>query len=133
MNDEKRKPGRPVKWTQEEREALLAKFEDYIDSNDIPIVSEFAWQNDVRRQALYEFAEFADTLKRCIDKKESGLERLMLTGKAVTACIFSLKQLGWRDTQSIEHSGSVDFYTNMTPEERRLRIEELGKKLASNG
>jgi hypothetical protein len=121
------------KWTPTAREELLAALMAYVDDTEIPILAEFAVQNHVRRQALYEFTDLADAIKECIDKKEAGLERLMLTGKATTGCIFSLKQLGWKDTQSIEHSGSIDFYANLTPEERMARIAELGKKLAANG
>jgi len=130
----KRKRGHPVsRWTPTAREELLNKLREYIDANDIPILAEFAHQNHVRRQALYEFQELTDTIRECIDKKEAGLERHMLTGKAVQGCIFSLKQLGWKDTQSIEHSGGIDFNASLTPEERKARIEELGRKLAADG
>jgi len=107
---EKRKPGHPVtKWTPTAREELLDKLREYIDDNDIPILSEFASRNHVRRQSLYELTELSDTIRECVEKKEAGLERLMLTGKAVQGCIFSLKQLGWRDKQEIEHSGEMTY------------------------
>lgn len=133
MADEttKRKPGHPVtRWTPEEREALNAKLEAYVDAEDIPILAEFAVQNNIRRQTLYELPELSDTVKKCVEKKEVGLERLMLTGKAVTGCIFSLKQLGWKDTQTIEHSGGIDLLS-ASDEELDSRIAEYMKKYAA--
>lgn len=50
-----------------------------------------------------------------------------------TAQIFWLKNRKpneWRDKQEISHSGGLNnTYTEMTPEERQQRIEELKKKL----
>ena len=34
--------------------------------------------------------------------------------------------------QEVEHGGSIDFYADLTPEERKERIAELGKKFAAN-
>ena len=95
------------KWTPTAREELLDALMAYVDDTEIPILAEFAVQNHVRRQALYEFAELSDAIKEAVEKKEAGLERLMLTGKATTGCIFSLKQLGWKDTHDVEHSGNL--------------------------
>lgn len=51
----------------------------------------------------------------------------------VTAQIFWLKNRKpneWRDKQDVSHSGGLNnTYTEMTPEERQQRIEELKKKL----
>jgi hypothetical protein len=48
----------------------------------------------------------ADALKDLIAKKEAALEKILYSrvGGSVTGIIFGLKQLGWKDTQSIEHS-----------------------------
>ena len=130
----KGKRGHPVtRWTPTARGKLLSALKIYIQKTRIPILAEFAYQNRMPRQCLYEFPELADAIKVCITKKEGALERLMLSGKRGVAvgCIFSLKQLGWKDTQTIEHSGAIDFYS-MTAEERRQRIAELEAKRAAN-
>jgi len=82
-----------------DREALLQAFLSYIAENDVPIVSEFAYQNGLHRQQLYDMPELSDALKLCITKKEANLEKGGLAGELnVTMSIFSLKQMGWRDT-----------------------------------
>ena len=70
----------------------------YINNSDIPIIAEFAYMNDIPRQTLYDYDEFSTLRKKCIDKKESQLEKLGLLGDVnSTMAIFSLKQIGWSD------------------------------------
>lgn len=90
-----------------DREAIAQAFEKYISETELPIIAEFAYLNDVPRETLYQWDELKTLIKRCIDKKEAALERGMI-GQTynVTAAIFSLKQLGWKD--KIEHSGDKD-------------------------
>ena len=112
VNKKKKKTGHPVtKWTPIAREKLLQAMRKYINRHTIPILAEFAYKNHVSRTHLYDYKELADAIKMCHDKKEAGLERLMLSGKphVSTGCIFSLKQLGWKDRQEIEHSGSISL------------------------
>lgn len=102
--------GRPKKYTEDVIENIRKNMEDYIKVTDIPIVAEFAYQNDVPRQTLYDFASsneaFSDTIKRLIDKKEAQLEKLAtLNAVNPTMAIFSLKQLGWKDKQQTELTG----------------------------
>jgi hypothetical protein len=102
--------GRPVKYDDKKLEEIRALFAEYIENTDIPIVAEFAYQNKIPRQKLYEFEALNDTLKGCIDKKEAQLERMGLRGEVdKTMAIFSLKQLGWSDKQQVEHSGGVSI------------------------
>jgi hypothetical protein len=99
--------GHPVtRWTPTAREALLDALIVYVDSHDIPILAEFAFLNHVNRTSLYEFPELSDAIKTLIAKKESALERILYTRVegSIAGVIFGLKQLGWKDTQSIEHS-----------------------------
>jgi len=95
-----------MKWTDEEIKKVRIRLEKYIDDSEIPIVSEFAYLSKIGRQQLYTFAEknelFSDTIKRCIEKKETQLERLgLLNIINPSVAIFSLKQLGWKDKQEI--------------------------------
>jgi len=83
---------------QHDRESLARAFERYVTETPVPVIAEFASQHGVPRFLLYDWPEFSTLLKLCIDKKESALERGMLSGQLNTAgCIFSLKQLGWSD------------------------------------
>jgi hypothetical protein len=109
--DKEKSLGRPPKYTDEVIEQIRLKLEEYINLNNIPIVAEFAYQNEIPRQKLYEFEALNDTLKRLIDKKEANLERSMLNGtvKNISGYIFSLKQLGWKDRQEIEHTGGINI------------------------
>ena len=57
-------------------------------------------------------------------KKEAQLERLALRKEINhTMAIFSLKQLGWKDTQDIAHSGTIKAEVNH--DLSRLSNEEL--------
>jgi Holliday junction resolvasome RuvABC DNA-binding subunit len=121
---EKHSGGRPVKYDKDLRENLNQKLNEYIDKTDIPIIAEFAYKNKIARQRLYEFEELSDTIKIAIDKKEANLERKALNNEVnTTMAIFSLKQLGWKDKQEIEHSGKIN--KEMSNEERQELINEL--------
>lgn len=104
--------GRPVKYTDEFIKQITDAVNEYTDRTDIPILAEFAYQNKVPRQKLYMFAEKSDefsySIKRLLEKKEAQLERQCLNGKIdKTMAVFSLKQLGWKDKNETEHTGSV--------------------------
>ncbi len=111
MSDEVKKKhagGRPVTWTPEKRAELLALFFEYIDNTDLPIVCEFAAQNGLYKDWFRDKEEFERPIKDCLTKKEAALERMLYSKDyPASGVIFSLKQLGWRDTQSIDMAGSV--------------------------
>jgi hypothetical protein len=87
--------GRPREY---DREKLLADLLRYIDESDVPILAEFAYQNDVPRQTLQQMEELSSAIKKLIDKKQANLERGALGGQLnTTMAIFSLKQMGWKD------------------------------------
>ena len=99
----KKKMGRPKRYSPEEAEIIIEKFNKYIDENDLPIVCEFAYQNNVNRDALYYNPEFSTVLKKCTTKKEAQLEKLAAFNVINSSmAIFSLKQLGWSDKQEID-------------------------------
>jgi hypothetical protein len=127
------KRGRPKEHSDDKVAELVAKFRQYIEETDIPIIAEFAYQNDVTRQLLYEREEFSTLLKKCVAKKEVALERGALTGALnPTMAVFSLKQLGWTDKHQVEstntnHNTNQDI-TQLSPDERRARIDELNRR-----
>lgn len=102
--------GRPPKHTPEQIAKLVAKFRQYIENTELPIIAEFAYQNEISKQTMYEKDEFATLLKMATAKKEAALEKKTLTGEYnASMAIFSLKQLGWRDKQELEHSGGLQI------------------------
>ena len=99
--------GRPRTFTDEQVAEIRDKLVQYIATTEIPIVAEFAYQNDINRQILYDYPEFSTLTKKLIAKKEAQLERKGLMNEVnSTMAIFSLKQLGWRDKQEIETKSS---------------------------
>jgi hypothetical protein len=112
MEDVWMETGRPRKYTKELIEEIRVKLDEYIDNNDIPILAEFAYQNNIKRARLYELRnedeDFSCTMEKIKAKKEAQLEKLGLMNVInSTVSIFSLKQLGWSDKQQIDVSGNV--------------------------
>jgi hypothetical protein len=91
-----------------DRVQLLENFLKYIAESTVPIVSKFAYQNGLNRTSVYEIPELADAIKLCIAKKEAALEEGALTGTLnCSMAIFSLKQIGWKDTQTVTNDVTV--------------------------
>ena len=117
------KVGQPRKYNVEEIEEIKKKFGEYIDENTVPIIAEFAYKNNILRETLYDYNEFATLRKRAIDKKEANLEKGGLSGNLNTAMsIFSLKQLGWTDKQSIDINTQMK---NIAEGINKLRNEDV--------
>jgi len=93
-----------------DRQKVAEAFAKYIQETPIPIAVEFAAQQGLTKQWLYEAEEMADLLKACMTKKESALERHALNNSCnVTMAIFSLKQQGWSDRQETTLKGPVQL------------------------
>lgn len=95
--------GRPPKVNIDD---LINNADSYIEEADPPILAEYAHIHGITRQYLYELAskheELSDTIKKISEAKEVKLERKALQGDyAPSMAIFSLKQLGWRDTHDV--------------------------------
>ena len=102
--------GRPRSYNAEQIEEIKQKFSDYIQSESIPIIAEFAYKNEIPRTTFYDYEEFSTLVKMCIDKKEAQMEKLGLHGEVNTPmAIFSLKQLGWTDKQETSITGGVQI------------------------
>lgn len=103
------KRGRPTKYTEDVLNDLKTKLETYIEKTQLPILSEFAYKNNIHREELYKHDELNYTIKKLITKKEAQLERLSLENKInYRMAIFSLKQLGWKDNPTIEKDENKD-------------------------
>ena len=94
--------GHPVEYTPEIIAGIVKLMDEYTESEDVPILAEFAYKNNIRRQTLYEQPGLLDALKRLTGKKEAQLEKLALNSKVNTSmAIFSLKQMGWSDKHEV--------------------------------
>lgn len=127
-------PGAPVTvFTPKKVEEIKSAFAKYIKETPIPIVTEFAYQQGLHRQQLYRLEELSDTIKICTTKKEAALQRKAFEDpKHATFCIFSLKQLGWKDNKDINFKGKLDL-TDMSDDELNQRIKDLEAKVEKSG
>ena len=107
---------RPVsgKYVQGE---MVDKLNDYTDTcikkKKVPILKEVVvkmnWNYDyvmtLERKEGWE--ELMEAINRLVNTKEYMLERLALDGKITnTMAVFSLKQLGWKDQQTMDGQSS---------------------------
>ncbi|MCK4816090.1 hypothetical protein KA005_09980 [bacterium] len=109
----KRKIGRPkgtwVRYSPKHRKVLLAGLKKYLAETEYPQLAEFCYRSDVDRAMIYQWDEFINTRKKLREKQQASLVHNTLAGKFNPAmAIFCLKNNhGWRDTQEIEHKGTV--------------------------
>jgi hypothetical protein len=88
-------------------EKLLVYIKEKCESpKEYPILAEFAYQQDILRERMYEIAETKNggrlsyAIKKCSQAKEFRLESLCSRNKInPSMAIFSLKQLGWKDNK----------------------------------
>lgn len=98
--------GRPPKYTAEVKAELLEQLEKYVQDTECPFIEEFATLSNTYAQRLYEFPEFAETLKKAKNKRESYFQRVLIQGKSPgnnpIPIIFMLKSMhGYRDSTAI--------------------------------
>ena len=93
---------RPIEYTDEVLKEIEEKIIAYTESEEIPILAEFAYKNNIRRATLYEHKKLSYAIKQLTAKKEAQLEKLALNSKVNTSmAIFSLKQMGWSDKHEV--------------------------------
>ena len=124
------KRGRPQKYDDAHIAELVEKFRKYIEETELPIIAEFAYQNEIDRTFLYDRPEFSTLIKKAVAKKEATLERKTLSGEYnPTMAVFSLKQLGWRDRheidQNIANKDGQPFQVQHSVDLRKLSADEL--------
>ena len=127
------KRGCPPKYTKKFRKQLLSEFDQYINKTTIPIIAEFAYQHEIPKQTFYDWPEFSNLLKRCTAKKETNLEKGMLSNQFPTAAaIFALKQLGWSDKQEVTHSGNAGLQLIISDQFKPQKGEQGTNKSIKN-
>lgn len=124
-----KKVGRPKKHNKAQVAEISEKLSNYIDKEDLPILAEFAYTNDIPRQTFYDYEEFSTLVKKLFDKKEAQLEKLASFNVINnTMAVFSLKQLGWRDNKDVKIEQDEPFKIE-TKAERKKRVLELQEKM----
>ena len=114
-----KKLGRPLKYTPEFIEQLRLKLDEWIKVPSHWWICDFAIENDIWEQRIYDFAKvneiFLESLKKAEQIQKSRLVQLALERKVDTGmAIFALKNVaGWRDRSELEHSGKVEGGNNV--------------------
>ena len=103
--------GRPPKYKTAEE--LQGKIDEYFDSVSLAAIQEKVTITGLvlycgfeSRQAFYHLEnndKFSYTIKRARTRIEKHYEQ-MLQGNSVAGPIFALKNMGWQDNQSIDHT-----------------------------
>ena len=103
--NEKHAGGRPPIWTNPE--VVQKMIDEYFKREKMPTMAGLAVSIGVSRATLYNYAEkdeFLDTIKNARERMEEVYEQLLLYGDKPTGVIFALKNTGWTDSQSIDHT-----------------------------
>jgi hypothetical protein len=102
-------------------EAVESYLAECLKRRKVPIFKEvtvkqnWTYMNAERLRSKEGYEAYAEAVNKLFDAKEYMLERLGLDGKVdKTMAIFSLKQLGWKDQQSMEIGASKDNQINIT-------------------
>lgn len=80
-----------LKYSDQFKDDLLVKFEDYVKSTDCPQLIKFAVLNDIPSSTIYEFTRFADCIKKASDKAMMYRIDQLESGKNIVAMIYLLK------------------------------------------
>lgn len=131
---EKNKGGRPKKFTavEELQQKIDNFFVDCEEKEDIPDIEGLAYYLNTTRKTLFEYEkqeEFSNTIKRTKDKIFYFKKQLAFKGKINPAVfIFDAKNNhDYRDKMEVESTNNNlnQDVTDLTPEERQARIDEL--------
>ena len=101
---------------------LAGKLNKYIaTARPFPILARFIVTQDISKKYLYELArdcpELLYAIEKCHQAKEAMLEEGASQGELnASMCIFSLKQLGWKDRSEQEISGGLNVTQYRMPE-----------------
>ena len=106
---------------------LIQDIVEYTNNTEYPILKELCYQKhynyDYIMQMQRNNEELTQSIKELLYKKEAYLEREGIKGNlAQTMAVFTLKQLGWRDTIDVQNPQLVKV------EELLNKIEEEASK-----
>lgn len=117
--------GRPPKWTDPKViEKLGNAYFEMCEKKKLPFtITGLALALDTTRDVLMDYQEkdeFSNTIKRLKLRCENYAEQQAFMGRNQAGSIFALKNYGWKDQQSHDHTtGGQPF---------ELRVIDFGKK-----
>lgn len=97
--------GRPVIW--DNPETLQSLVDDYFESTEKPTLAGLALHLGVERKTLYNYEkrdEFLHIIKNARQRVESIYEERAIYNQFPTGVIFALKNMGWSDSQKVDHT-----------------------------
>jgi hypothetical protein len=103
----------PWKYTEEHVGKICELIQAYCDKpftredsiTQFPSIAAFCFENSIPKDILFRNETLCEYRKRIELKREMIIERMMFSGHVPAACIFALKQLGWRDRMDVELEG----------------------------
>ena len=125
-NKEVDQGGRPPVW--EDPIDLKEKILDYFNSEEgkeTPTLAGLAVAIGVSRGTLYNYEKkdgFLDIIKKARERVEKFYEIRLIYSDRPTGVIFALKNMGWYDTQKIDHSTlgqKIEGFNMLPPEEKK--------------
>ena len=99
--------GRPPIWNKPED--LQALVDDYFNENDRVTLAGLAVHLGIDRKTLYNYEdkdEFFYIIKKARAKVERIYEERAIYEQQPTGVIFALKNMGWADTQKLDHTSN---------------------------
>lgn len=137
----------PFKYSKQQKRALLAKFVEYVNSKDNPMIAEFCYQNNIDDQTLIRWGnsetmtvkdenaniyDFALTFKKSKLKQQVFLNALAIKkGQNPGGPIFLLKALhGYKDGSEQQAAQTnlnvnIDKVLNAEPEKLESGVQSL--------
>jgi hypothetical protein len=125
------KTGKPPKYKNpEELKRKIIEYFEFCGENDekLTITGLTLYVGFVHLDTLDLYSgkgeDFADIIKRARLTVMNGYEKLAL-GTTPTGAIFCLKNMGWKDTQQIDHTNAGSPFNNLSDDELISRINKL--------
>lgn len=122
--------GRPRKYNDNEVQEIANKLTDFIKDKDFPTVAKFCTENDLNRDVIDDYPEFADLKKKLMSKAEDYLQSKLIDNKGNAAShMFLLKAMHqYRDNSQLTVSG--DKEAPIKVEIQGLSSDDLQKALS---
>jgi hypothetical protein len=127
--------GRPMIWKSPEE--LQKLVDDYFQSTERWTLSGLAVHIGICRKTLYNYEskdDFLHIIKKARDKVESIYEERAIYENNPTGVIFALKNMGWTDKLSTDHTTkgeSLNFDINKLSDNELRLLAEMQSKISS--
>jgi hypothetical protein len=127
--------GRPMIWKSPEE--LQKLVDDYFQSTERWTLSGLAVHIGICRKTLYNYEskdDFLHIIKKARDKVESIYEERAIYENNPTGVIFALKNMGWSDKLSTDHTTkgeSLNFDINKLSDNELRLLAEMQSKIST--